>query len=294
MKRTILLAASFGSAVAFMPALAVAQDAKTDEAAMETTPQNDILNAALWMQNSVEYKANSMAVYALAKLKLDDALADTAASALDQTDAADLPTAIIIDLDETAIDNSAYESGLVTTGTDYSSKTWAEWTSAKEAKAVPGALDYLQYADSKGVKVFYVSNRKTAEEEATRANLEALGFPMGGNVDTVLTRDEKEDWGSDKQTRRDFVSKDYRVVAMLGDNFNDFTSDAGGSPEERLAAFEKMQDHFTKDWFMLANPTYGSWESAPFGSDYSLSVDQRRAKKIEALEPWEPSGETAQ
>lgn len=260
----------------------------TVPAAAETAP-NDLLNAALWMQRSVEFKANAVAVYALGRIRLDDALADKSASALDQTGAADLPPAVILDLDETVMDNSAYESGLVTSGADYSSKTWAAWVAAKQAKAIPGSLDYIRYADSKGVKIFYVTNRKADEEEATRANLEALGYPMGGNVDTFLTRDEKPEWTSDKTTRRDFIAKDYRVVAMFGDNFNDFNAKASGTTEEREAAFEALQAHFAADWFMLANPTYGSWESITFGDDFKLSTDEKRALKVKALQPWTPS-----
>ncbi|TFF22810.1 5'-nucleotidase, lipoprotein e(P4) family [Jiella endophytica] len=268
------------------PVLAEDATAKP-EAAM--TGANDLLNATLWMQRSVEYKANSMAVFALGKIRLDEELADKTASAMDQSDAGDLPPAVILDLDETVIDNSAYESGLVTTNSDYSSKTWDEWTKAEKAKAVPGSLDYLKYADEKGVKIFYVTNRKAGQEEATKANMKALGYPMGGNVDTFLMRDEKPDWTSDKKTRRDFVAKDYRVVALFGDNFNDFTSEAEGSIDEREAAFDKMKDHFGKDWFMLANPTYGSWESSAYGDDFKLSNDEKRKMKVKALQPWTPT-----
>ena len=250
---------------------------------------NDLLNAALWMQRSVEFKANALAVYALGKVRLDAALADRNASALDQSGAAELPPAVILDLDETVMDNSAYESGLVTSNADYNSRTWAEWVAAKEAKAIPGSLDYVRYAESKGVKIFYVTNRKADEEAATRANLEALGYPMGGNVDTFLTRDEKPEWKSDKTTRRDFIAKDYRVVAMFGDNFNDFTDKATGTTEEREAAFEALQAHFSTDWFMLANPTYGSWESTTFGDDFKLSNEEKRALKVKALQPWTPA-----
>ena len=73
------------------------------------------------------------------------------------------------------------------------------------------------------MKIFYVTNRDAGQEEDTRANAEALGFPMGGNVDTFLMSKEKEDWTSKKGTRRDFVAKDYRVLMLLGDNYGDFS-----------------------------------------------------------------------
>jgi hypothetical protein len=77
--------------------------------AADSVPQNDLLNAELWMQTAIEYRANCLTVYALAKVRLDEALADTNWTAYDQTGSyQNLPPAVIIDLDETAIDNSAY------------------------------------------------------------------------------------------------------------------------------------------------------------------------------------------
>ena len=78
--------------------------------AADPVPQNDLLNAELWMQTAIEYRANCLTVYALAKVRLDEALADTNWTAYDQTGSyQNLPPAVIVDLDETAIDNSAYE-----------------------------------------------------------------------------------------------------------------------------------------------------------------------------------------
>ena len=267
MDRNPTLAAALLASALLLSPTAFAQDAaKTDasQAAAATVEADDLLNATLWMQSAVEYKANSLAVYALAKM--------------------------ILDADETAIDNSAYEAGLAVNHRDYSSKDWAEWTAAAEAKAVPGAVEYAKYADSKGVKVFYVTNRKAAEEEATRKNMEALGFPMGGNVDTFLTRGEKEEWSSDKTSRRDFVGKDYRVLALIGDNLGDFI-EVDDDIEARAAAFDEVKDHFAQDWFMLANPTYGSWEPAAYGGNFKLSREEKRRMKMDALESWVPGGQ---
>jgi acid phosphatase len=250
-------------------------------------PQNDLLNATLWVSNSVEFKANAISMYQLAKIRLDEALADKTWSATGQTDAADKPLAIIADMDETLLDNGGYESWLVKAGKDYSGKTYDAWTKAQAAKAVPGALDFYKYADSKGVKVFYVTNRDATQEADTRKNAEALGFPMGGNVDTFLMSKEQPDWTSKKGTRRDFVGKDYRVLLLLGDNWGDFSDDFGGTEAERLASLDKNMAHIGRDWIVIANPEYGSFESAPFGSDYKKSADERRQLKIDALPAWE-------
>ncbi|WP_042698575.1 5'-nucleotidase, lipoprotein e(P4) family [Azospirillum sp. B506] len=259
-----------------------------DPAPQGSVPQSDLLNAELWMQRSVEYKANALAVYALGKIQLDKALADKNwTAATEQTgNYQDLPPAVVLDLDETAMDNSAYQAGLVTTNGEFSSKTWDAWVKAEKATAVPGAVEFTQYAESKGVKVFYVTNRNADQEEPTRRNAQALGFPMGGNVDTFLMSKEKPDWGSAKGTRRAYIAKDYRIVLLFGDNFGDFSDAYNGSEAERLKAFEAVKEHFGRDWLMLANPGYGSFESAPYGHNFKLSADEKRAKKIGALEPW--------
>ncbi|WP_372399589.1 HAD family acid phosphatase [Azospirillum sp. HJ39] len=262
-----------------------------DPAPQGPVPQNDLLNAELWMQRSVEYKANALAVYALGRIQLDKALADkTWTAATEQTGAyQDLPPAVVLDLDETAMDNSAYQAGLVTTGTDFSPKSWDGWVKAEKATAVPGAVEFTHYAESKGVKVFYVTNRSADQEEPTRRNAQALGFPMGGNVDTFLMSKEKPDWGSAKSTRRAAIAKDYRIVLLFGDNFGDFTDAYNGSEADRLKAYEAAKEHFGRDWLMLANPGYGSFESAPYSHNFKLSADEKRAKKIGALEPWAPA-----
>lgn len=254
--------------------------------AADPVPQNDLLNATLWVSNSVEFKANTLSIYQLARIRLDEALADKSWSALGQTDAADKPLAIITDMDETMLDNGGYESWLIKAGQDYSGKTYDAWTKAQAAKAVPGALDFLKYADSKGVKIFYVTNRDETQEADTRKNAEALGFPMGGNVDTFLFSKEQPDWTSKKGTRRDFVAKDYRVLLLLGDNYGDFSDDFGGSEADRQASLDKNIAHIGHDWIVIANPEYGSFESAPFGNDYKKSADQRRQEKINALPAW--------
>ncbi|MEJ0013564.1 MAG: HAD family acid phosphatase [Bauldia sp.] len=270
---------------AFLAALALAIPMSSAYAA-DPVPQNDLLNATLWVSNSIEFKANTLSMYQLAKIRLDEALADKSWSALGQTDAADKPLAIITDMDETMLDNGGYESWLIKAGQDYAGKTYDAWTKAQAAKAVPGALDFLKYADSKGVKIFYVTNRDETQEADTRKNAEALGFPMGGNVDTFLFSKEQPDWTSKKGTRRDFVAKDYRVLLMLGDNWGDFSDDFGGSETERQASLDKNIAHIGHDWIVIANPEYGSFESAPFGNDYKKSADQRRQEKIDALPAW--------
>ena len=134
--------------------------------------------------------------------------------------------------------------------------------------------------------MFYVTNRNADQEDATRKNMQALGFPMGGNVDTFLMSKEKEDWTSKKGTRRAFIAKDYRILLLVGDNYGDFSDDYAKSEVDRLTSLQANMAHIGHDWIMIANPEYGSFESAPFLGDYKKSPDERRKMKIDALPAW--------
>ena len=254
------------------------------------SPPHDILNAVLWMQRSVEYRAATTGIFALARIRLDQALADPSWTAIIpkelSTPYQSLPPAVIVDVDETILDNSGYQAWNAIKDTSFDPKTWTMFVNSVTSLAIPGAVEFCQYASSKGVKVFYVSNRTAEEEPATRKNLEKFGFPIDTAMDTVLSAREKPDWTSAKGTRRAFIAKEYRVLLNLGDNFSDFTDDYRGNEAQRLAVLQQYKDHWGRDWIMLPNPTYGSFESAPFNHDFKKSETERRKAKRDALEPW--------
>jgi 5'-nucleotidase (lipoprotein e(P4) family) len=251
-------------------------------------PADDNLNATLWMQHSVEYAGSTESAFALAKIRLDQALKDRRwTAATEQTgNFSKLPPAIICDVDETLLDNSAYQAWNVTAGTTFSNETWGKFVQAQISTAVPGAVDFANYATSKGVTVFYVTNRTVDGEQATRDNMAKLAFPMGGNVDTFLMSKEKEDWTSAKGTRRAFIAQNYRVLLLLGDNFGDFVDAYKGTEADREKVYAANASHWGHDWIMLPNPAYGSWEAVPYKFNYGASPDEMRDAKKKALTPW--------
>jgi 5'-nucleotidase (lipoprotein e(P4) family) len=198
----------------------------------------------------------------------------------------DLPPAIIADVDETLVDNSAYQVWMMKNDKTFSLETWNKFVETRTSTAVPGAVAFCQYAASKGVKLYYITNRDAPTKEATRQNMERLGFPMGGNVDTLLMQRERPEWGSAKGTRRTVVTKDYRVLLNLGDNFGDFDDRYRGSEAERLAAFDQNAQRWGREWIMIANPTYGSFDTAPFGHDFRKPRGEQRRAKWDALQGW--------
>jgi 5'-nucleotidase (lipoprotein e(P4) family) len=228
---------------------------------------HDNVNAVVWMQTAVEYAATTRTVYAAAALQLNAALADPRWDALPPSERGGqrvegLPPAIIVDADETVIDNSPYQARLVERGAMYDPASWSEWVETRSATAVPGALDFLRGAARRGITVFYVTNRSAQNKRATVDNLRALGFPLSEPEDTVLTVDESQGWTSAKGTRRQFVGERYRVLMMFGDNLGDFVDGYNVSVDERAALVEPYGQWWGTRWFMLPNPSYGSWEAA--------------------------------
>jgi 5'-nucleotidase (lipoprotein e(P4) family) len=227
--------------------------------------------------------------YVLARIRFDEALADksrTADPTVQTGDFANKPPAVVLDVDDTVLNTSQYQAWNVKAGTSFNPKTWTPYVNSKIDFAIPGAVDFTQYAASKGAKVFYVTNRTKEEEPATAERLKELGFPMGDNVDMLLTAKEMEDWGSAKSTRRAFIAKDYRLLLLVGDNLGDFTDAYKGSIEERQKVFDDNAQHWGKDWIAIPNPTYGSWESAAYAHDFKTPPDEQRQKKIDALKAW--------
>lgn len=254
-------------------------------AAPECVPGNALVNATLWVQSSAEYRAAAMQTYATAKRMLDTALADPSwVGAAEETgnDPAQ-PPAVILDADETAIDNTAFEARVIRTGKTFDDAIWKQWGSESAAEAVPGAADFLAYAKSRGVTPFYITNRDADEEPGTLRNLEKLGYPLDPANDTLLLRGEREEWkSSDKSIRRAYVASKYRVLLVVGDDLNDFANARDKSIAERDAIIDRTASWWGTRWFMIPNPMYGSWERAAMGTGTPCEQLQ---KKINALKP---------
>ncbi|MEZ4459748.1 MAG: 5'-nucleotidase, lipoprotein e(P4) family [bacterium] len=248
---------------------------------------NENLNAALWTQTSAEWKALTLQTYVQADMALDAMLKNKKwTAATEQTENfAKKPAAIIVDVDETVLDNSAYQARLVHENGSFTEDSWNAWCKEGKASAVPGSVEFLQKAASKGVTVFYVTNRAAEVEDVTRQNLAAMGFPIAEGTDVVLTKGEKPEWTSDKTTRRQTVAETHRVVMMFGDNLGDFTTSGKGSIDERAAVVSENAAKWGRGWYMLPNPMYGYWEAATFGYAYDLDPKAKQAAKAAKLVP---------
>jgi len=241
--------------------------------------------SVLYQQTAAERLAGSLQAFRSAKQALDNALADPSWSALPGQDVQAKKLAIIVDVDETVLDNTAYEARMILDGTKYP-EGWVSWGKEAAATEVPGAKDFLNYAASKSVTIFYVTNRVVELKEATKKNLTKLGIPWDQTKDTILMRGENN-WGSDKGPRRTLVGNEYRVLLMVGDNLGDFVdaNENNLSPTNRKKIVEEYADYWGVKWFMLQNIAYGDWEGALYDFDYSLSPDEVHNTRLESLEP---------
>jgi len=268
------------------PPAAAPAPAPTPVAAV-TPPCNPgiaIVSSTVWVQKAAEYRAVALATFAGARRSLDAALADPSWNAEEGTSDPSQPPAIIVDSDDTVFDNTPYETRVLRQGKTWDDAMWDAWVAEASTDAVPGAAEFLAYAKSRGVTVFYVTNRDADEEAGTRLRIERLGFPLDSNVDTVLVRGEREEWKtSDKGPRRAHVAASYRVLLLAGDDLNDFANARDKSVAERYEIVRAKESWWGTKWFMVPNPMYGSWERALTGG--TGTPCEQLQKKIDALRP---------
>lgn len=208
------------------------------------------VQSVVWQQNAAEYRALCYQAFNLAKLRLDYFLEN-----LEDTQK---KPALISDIDETLLDNSPYNAKMIERDVDYNQEEWKEWTDLAEAKAIPGAVEFFNYAKSRGVEIFYVTNRHISEKETTIKNMEVAGFPSA-STENLFLRDET----SSKSSRFEKVQEYHNVLLYLGDNLSDFKSDEFriNSSEKRNHLVDKLKDDFGNKFIVLPNPMYGDWET---------------------------------
>lgn len=251
---------------------------------------NDNLNAVAWSQTAIEHDLIYLQVYRDAQSRLLTALKNPHWDALAANDrvapSAGLKPAVVLDVDETVLDNSPYQARVVRSGGEFNEADWQAWCKEEAARALPGAVAFTQFAASHGIAVIYISNRLKLLDQATLANLRKVGLPVAGgnallNLGTAVAGCRQV--GSSKGCRRQLISRKYRVLMQIGDQIGDFVDVSTNTDPGRQQAMAPYLGWIGQRWFVLPNPTYGSWESALFNNDRKASPDQQRGLKIEAL-----------
>lgn len=238
--------------------------------AQQTRPERDWTNAILWQQYSGEYRALAFQAYNFAKLSLKEALWEQANGK---------PNCIIVDADETVIDNSRFQGYEIKNGVSYVPEHWTAWTAKAMADTVPGALSFLKFAESKNVETFYITNRDEADRKGTMENLRKFGFP---NVDEkhVLLKAAT----SDKQPRRDSVLAKYNVLLLCGDNLSDFSNEFYREGRDTKTVVDSNHHLFGTKFIVLPNPMYGDWEKLLYkeGEFNDLEKAKQRLEKLKS------------
>lgn len=252
MKRTFFLliaAGTLGCASAAKQGAPAGQTRVTTGSTVNGGSNTDSIPLALrWYRASAEQHALFVQTYR------------NATTAVQQLAAAQSGKAwgVIMDADETVLDNSMYQQSRG--GRGYSPETWEAWVRSKKATALPGAADFINRVRALGGKVAVVTNREENVCLDTEQNLRSVGL----NVDEVLC---KASASSDKNPRFSAVQAGsapsklpaMKVVMWLGDNIQDFPTLSQDIRKGGAAGFAE----FGKTWFVLPNPLYGSWDKNP-------------------------------
>jgi 5'-nucleotidase (lipoprotein e(P4) family) len=242
------------------------------QSAKEPADKENEIGATLWQQSSGEQRALCYQAFALARMLLDRDLRGSRTR---------MRRAIIVDLDETILDTSRYEGMNIKLRHNYP-EGWEEWMNRAEATAIPGAVEFLNYANSRGVRVFYVTNRKPVGKEGTAQNLKKLGFPAV-NDETLLMRDDPAI--ESKESRRKAISAKYHLVLLMGDDLNDFAGvfEKSKTVASRIEAVEQNKSQFGTHFIVLPNPMYGNWANAIYEYNFNLTEKQKSALRRSVL-----------
>ncbi|WP_207281813.1 5'-nucleotidase, lipoprotein e(P4) family [Pseudomonas sp. FW300-N2F2] len=251
-------------------------------------PANDQLDAVLWAQTSIEHELIYRQVFASATRQLDAALADLTWDALPfaPRNLTGLPPAVVVDIDETVLDNVPLNARDILNNQVYSYDRWNTWVDQAKAQALPGAVEFLQAADKKGITVYYITNREHSQVQATVNNLRLRGFPVERNEQVLAASTPTghcEQAGYGKNCRRQWVASHARVLMLAGDSFGDFVQAEHNTLADQRKAAAPYLAWLGQRWFLLPNPTYGNWYSAPYGDQEKLPFERKRQLKQQAL-----------
>lgn len=219
-------------------------------------PPYRALDATLYMQSAAEYRACCLQAYTLAAVRLREKVKARAGGGK--------PPAVVLDLDETVLDNAGFQAQLIRSGLAYDQRLWERWEERNAANVglIPGARDFLMTVNELGVTAVYISNRDDKTRAGTRAALERLEIAVPDDRLLLATTT------SDKTARRAAVADRFDVLLLIGDNLRDFDEafkyDPAKGPAGRKAAVDAARGKFGTDWVILPNPAYGEW-TRPLG-----------------------------
>ena len=220
----------------------------------------------LWMRTSAEYRALAYQGYNVAMNAVKMAVTDPSHQRK--------PLAIVLDADETVVDNTKLMGESIVNGNgSFDAPWWRQAVHQGKSQAMPGAVEFLNEVHKQGVEIFYVSNRYAPVNlDVTIQNFKELGFPSVDKDHVLLF--EKD---SDKQPRFDMIAKKYYVIVYMGDNAGDFPIGTKGKTlAERNAIIDAHKEDFGTTFVIFPNPAYGSWVSSLAKGYQNLSLEEQK------------------
>ena len=261
-------------------AMVVAQDPQSQSTASRMS-QNNLTYAVAWKQTAAEHHALYYQGFNLATMRVELALASR--------EPGSKPLAIVSDVDETLLLANDYWGYLINQGQDFFADTsWDRWVAENRFTASPGALDFLRFCAANRVEVFYVTNRDQGEETAALAleNLRSVGFPDVDEKHLTVLRAS-----SNKEIVQQQIAQEYEIVALLGDNLNDFARKYYATGVNvRLGLMDEDRDQYGRKYILFPNPTDGHWIRAIFGESEPLPSEDNRETFLDAAtrSAWRP------
>lgn len=246
--------------------------AQSQAQASSNLGEQNIMSVA-WYQTSAEAKALYLQGYNIARRNLDQSLQEQSAK----------PRAIILDIDETVLDNSPYQAYNAMHNKTFPS-CWNKWVKYAKAKPVPGAKAFLNYANSKGVQIYYVSDRSADQLAATKKNLKREGLPQADNQHVLLKK--KSD--KTKEERRQAIEAKSNVIMFFGDNLTDFNDPKAASVKGRYGDVMENANQWGSKYIILPCPMYGGWEAALYGGNYGKSASAKSKNRRKHLTVYNP------
>ena len=285
MKNNVLLAGSLSLLIVTLFSCNNATTPSTEALAakQDSTPtrrDEQAVMAILYQQKAAEYRALCFQAYNIATQRVAYALSHPHKK----------PLAVITDLDETALDNSAI-AALEYLHDSATFPRLTSWWLQGIADSVPGSVSFFKYCAKNKVDIYYISNRDASAPviSATRRNMDSLGFPQCEEKDTshFLFKTNK----SSKQDRRDTVQKYRDVIVYLGDNLADHDA-AFDNPtkDSRRTAVDKLTSVWGSKYIVFPNADYGDWENVLYNGFLSATQRQKDSMRRLALDTMKIHG----
>lgn len=269
-KRTVLFLAPL---LALAACATSSPPASVSPASPSHEPTRDL--GIMWVKKAAEYRAITEQVYRMAEAALPGYVADTSWSAMpEQTDAADLPPAVILDVDETVVSNVDFQ---LTFERPFANHKLDDWSSNYDSLAIPGVKQFVDAARAQGVTVFFVTNRPCEskagnsdpcpQKGTTVDDIREVGIAV--EPEFVMLSGERPGWDREKLVRRRHIAQTHRVIMLIGDDFGDFVPCARkkvvapctgpGTQKSRADALRMYDKYWGAGWYILPNPMHGSW-----------------------------------